>query len=110
MFLQVLGLDPLDPTLFFRAGGTSAGTPQWAALIALADQLAGHRLGLVNDDLYGFARSSHTYARTFHDIRSGTNDFAGIEGYETSRVWDPVTGLGSPRANALVPLLAATGH
>ncbi len=110
VFLQVLGLDPLDPTLFFRAGGTSEGSPQWAGLIALADQLAGHRLGLVNDDLYGFARSSPTYARTFHDIRSGTNDFAGIEGYETSRGWDPVTGLGSPKANVLVPLLAATAH
>ncbi len=108
--LQLLGLDPLDPTLFFRFGGTSAGSPQWAGLIALADQLAGHRLGLVNDDLYRFARSSRTYAQTFHDIRVGTNNFAGIEGFDATKGWDAVTGLGSPKANVLVPLLALGHH
>ena len=33
---------------FFRIGGTSAGSPQWAGLIALTDQMAGGRVGTAN--------------------------------------------------------------
>jgi subtilase family serine protease len=49
---------PADPTVcgvgasvFFLVGGTSAGSPQWAGLIALADQVAGTRVGDVNKTL-----------------------------------------------------------
>jgi subtilase family serine protease len=37
---------------FFVFGGTSAGSPQWAGLIALADQSARDRLGLLNAAIY----------------------------------------------------------
>jgi subtilase family serine protease len=90
-------------------GGTSASAPIWAALIALADQYAGHRLGFVNPAIYGIARSPY-YHRAFHDITSGNNtvQFAPktITGYQAAPGWDPVTGLGSPDAEVLVPLLA----
>jgi hypothetical protein len=33
---------------FFLFGGTSAGSPQWAAIGAMANQVAGHRLGFLN--------------------------------------------------------------
>lgn len=33
------------------SGGTSASTPFWAGIIALADQYAGHSLGFVNSAL-----------------------------------------------------------
>ena len=44
--------------LVFRFGGTSAGSPQWAGLTALADQLAHHRIGAINETLYGLAHGA----------------------------------------------------
>jgi subtilase family serine protease len=38
------------------SGGTSASAPMWAALVALADQRAGHRLGFVNAAIYRIGR------------------------------------------------------
>ncbi len=38
------------------AGGTSEATPLFAGIVAIADQAAGHRLGLLNDSLYAIAR------------------------------------------------------
>lgn len=106
---EQLGYDPADPTIFFIFGGTSAGSPQWAGLVADADQLGHHRVGLINPALYA---ASHTgvYPAVLHDITTGNNDVAEIgTGYDAGRGWDAVTGLGSPRATALVPLLAAAG-
>jgi subtilase family serine protease len=36
----------------FSEGGTSVSTPLWAGIVALGDQLAGHRLGSINPALY----------------------------------------------------------
>ena len=105
---EFFGGDPKDPNSFWLFGGTSAGSPQWAALAAIADQKAGHRLGLLNDDLYRIASSSYLYPKAFHDITSGNNSFDSVTGYQAKAVWDAVTGLGSPNAAVLVPLLA--GH
>lgn len=44
-------------------------------------------------------------AACFHDITVGSNTFDGIGGYNARQGWDPVTGWGTPDANALVPLL-----
>ena len=33
-------------------GGTSEASPIFAGIVALADQVAGHRLGLINPGLY----------------------------------------------------------
>src|SRR4029077_17002453 len=83
-----------------------AGSPQWAALAAIGDQLAGHRLGDINPALYSIANSSSKYRSAFHDITIGNNDVAEIGGgFDTARGWDPVTGLGSPDAAKLLPLL-----
>ncbi len=38
--------------VFFIVGGTSAGSPQWAAIIALANQAAGGPLGFLNPTIY----------------------------------------------------------
>ncbi|HUB23082.1 MAG TPA: S53 family peptidase [Streptosporangiaceae bacterium] len=88
-------------------GGTSAGTPQWAAIAALADQAAGHRLGLLNPALYAIAASSR-YHDAFHDITTGNNswDISLFTGYQARRGWDPASGLGSPNAAHLIKLLA----
>lgn len=103
------GLSP-DYPAFFIFGGTSAGSPQWSALAADADQVAGHDLGGINQSLYQLAQSPPKYAADFNDVTSGNNDVAEINGagYNAGPGWDPVTGLGSPKAASLVPALA--GH
>src|SRR5262249_20338106 len=40
------------PGTFFIFGGTSAGSPQWAGLVALTDQAAHRRVGFINNDIY----------------------------------------------------------
>ena len=102
-------------TLMFTGGvpypaqGTSAATPLWAAVIALADQDAGQHLGFVNPAIYAIARSP-AYHRAFHDVATGDNSVlwpTGVfTGYQAGPGWDPVTGWGSPNAQTLVPLLA----
>lgn len=94
---------------FIGAGGASAAAPLWAAVIALAGQYSGRHLGFVNPAVYQIARSAR-YHQAFHDVTTGTNtvEFATqtITGYQAAPGWDPVTGWGSPNAQALVPLLA----
>src|SRR5581483_8330936 len=42
----------LPTQCYYRFGGTSAGSPQWAAITAIVDQIAGHRVGNINPALY----------------------------------------------------------
>jgi subtilase family serine protease len=83
-------------------GGTSAGSPQWAAMIALVASVFGPQ-GNINPLLYKLL--DHTaYSKVFHDVTTGNNTVAfldangnpvTINGYNAKRGWDPVTGLGS---------------
>jgi subtilase family serine protease len=102
-----IGLAPNDPT-FFLFGGTSAGTPQWSAIAAIADQVAHHRVGDINPTLYRLARRPSSYAANFHDVTTGNNTVAelGGFGYRAGPGWDAVTGLGTPNAAHLVRRLA----
>jgi subtilase family serine protease len=97
----------------YPAQGTSAATPLWAAVIALADQDAGHHLGFVNPAIYAIAHSL-AYHRALHDVTTGDNSVfwpTGLfTGYTAAPGWDPVTGWGSPNAHTLVPLLAHPAH
>jgi subtilase family serine protease len=84
-----------NPPGFYIFGGTSAGSPQMAAELALVNQEYG-RQGDINPILYdGFATAN--YGGYFHDITVGTNALPaiGMAGYSTKVGWDPVTGLGS---------------
>jgi subtilase family serine protease len=91
-------------------GGTSASAPLWAAFMAIADQMAGHPLGFINPALYKLATSS-SYAQDFNDITVGNNtvDVNGtpVQGYPAVQGWDPITGLGTPDAEKLLPGLVA---
>lgn len=96
------------------AGGTSAGAPQWAGLVALADSLAGRDLGDIHTALYRLARSPR-YAADMYDITEGSiKDPPGLSGGEPALHagpgWDPATGLGSPHAASLLPDLAGVGQ
>lgn len=91
-------------------GGTSGAAPVWAALFALADasrDCQGTLIGFANPELYELAgQSQSTY---FNDITMGNNDFtpdgntSGL--YPAGPGYDMASGLGTPKAAALVPAL-----
>jgi subtilase family serine protease len=93
---------------WYMVGGTSAASPQWAGLTALANQGraaagkpsvgTGLRFG-TNQALYALAGgSSYTNPRgDFVDITAGGNGYPAGPGY------DLATGLGSPAVGRLVP-------
>jgi subtilase family serine protease len=103
------------PGAILISGGTSSGSPQWAGIAALANQLGHKRLGLINPYLYlAFGLSKPLYASTFHDITVGTNgitlpDAKGnlltFTGYNAQKGWDATTGWGSPIVSKFVPLI-----
>ncbi|WP_161982141.1 S53 family peptidase [Dictyobacter alpinus] len=90
---------------YYMFGGTSAGAPQWAGLIADANQMARHPLGSINETLYRIGSDPVLYARAFNDITFGDNTQGKIKGYKAGAGWDAVTGWGTPKANILLPLL-----
>jgi len=95
---------------WYVVGGTSSGSPQWAGLIAIADQMAGRDLGYINPALYQIANDPIKYANDYFDVTTGNNQAnPAIPGYNATTGWDAVTGLGTPNvANLLPALIAAT--
>lgn len=93
---------------WYVIGGTSASSPMWAGLVADAAQLAGHSLGLINDDLYALAATPSLYAANYSDIATGNSNQTDptIDGFPAGPGWDAVTGLGTPKADVLIPALA----
>jgi subtilase family serine protease len=77
----------------FQVGGTSAGAPQWAALVDLASQANSKSYGSINANLYKIG--------SYHDITSGSNGF-----FAASVGWDYPTGFGTPDANGIVSALS----
>jgi subtilase family serine protease len=69
-------------TGWFQLGGTSAGSPQWAAIHSLG-------LSISNNNMYSVAKANS--ASYFRDITLGSNG-----GFSASAGFDFVTGLGSP--------------
>lgn len=84
-------------------GGTSASSPCWAGIIAIADQIStqqnGGPLGYIQPGLYSLQ------GKDFHDITQGDNNFAKVTGYQAGTGYDLVTGWGTPMADQLVPAL-----
>jgi subtilase family serine protease len=95
---------------WYVVGGTSASSPQWAGIVAIADQLNGGGLGPINPALYKLANGP-TDAADFNDVIVGNNQVdPSIAGYPATTGWDPSTGLGTPNAANLVPDLVAASH
>jgi subtilase family serine protease len=105
--LYVYDTEPLDRrTGFFQVGGTSAGAPMWAALIAIADQGRARegKTPPTRAPLDGAADALPAlYALPrydFHDVTAGGNSAgASRPGY------DLATGLGSPIADRVIAAL-----
>jgi subtilase family serine protease len=95
---------------WYVIGGTSVACPEWAGMVAIADQIHGGGLGLINPTLYSIASNPAQYADDYFDITTGNNQLdPSIPGYPATTGWDPVTGLGTPNAANLLPDLAAGG-
>lgn len=88
-------------TGWFEVGGTSAGAPQWSALVAIANQ----GRALANESSLSGASQTlpalyNMSASDFHDITSGTS--TGTPNYTAGPGYDLVTGRGTPLANLVV--------
>jgi len=89
---------------FYNVGGTSEGAPQWAGIVAIANQYADHPLGFLNPSLYKIGKS-HLHKKSFHDVTVGTNTINGVTGYNATTGWDLSTGWGTPNVDGLVKAL-----
>jgi len=82
-------------------GGTSAAAPLWAGMLALFSKSLGKPVGFLNPLLY-----SNT--NLLNDITSGNNACPASTGYSATSGWDACTGLGTPKATALLNQIIAS--
>jgi subtilase family serine protease len=87
-------------------GGTSEASPEFAGIVAMADQVAGHRIGLLNPLLYQMQEGHDGLV----DVTSGNNTFGGVEGFTAGPGYDLASGLGTVDAAQFVPALASLSH
>ncbi|TFK64203.1 tripeptidyl peptidase A [Pluteus cervinus] len=84
-------------------GGTSAAAPALAGFIALLNEVRLRQgrppLGFLNPFIYSIGSSGFT------DILSGHNSGCGTPGFNVTKGWDPVTGLGTPNFGRLKNLV-----
>lgn len=85
-------------------GGTSEATPEFAGIVAIADQVAGKGLGDLDTALYGMETAG---ARGIVDVTSGNNSFNGVTGYRAVKGYDMASGIGTVDAANFVPELVA---
>jgi kumamolisin len=94
-FTGYLLYDPLaSPALQSGWGGTSFGAAQMNGAAALIDQYAGHRVGLWNPAIYGFAVSASSPFTPLPAQGTGNDNlyYTGTPG----QVFNPGSGLGYP--------------
>jgi subtilase family serine protease len=92
--------------------GTSEATPLFAGIVALADQVAGHPLGLINSALYTMAAR---HLPGLVDVTSGNNAVSFTQGGRSHTVpgfaagagYDLASGLGTVNAAEFVSELAS---
>ena len=95
---------------WYPSCGTSVVTPLFAGVIALADQEAGHPLGLINPALYAL---SALRAAGIVDITKGDNtvsftqdgELQTVKGFPALRGYDLASGVGTVDAAKFIPEL-----
>jgi len=93
-------------TGWFQVGGTSIGPPQWSALIAIANSLRArdNKPALTGAQGFLYDAVQNSEGITFHDIANGADGNCGKE-CRARPGYDYLTGLGTPRADLLIPML-----
>jgi subtilase family serine protease len=102
------------PAGWYPTCGTSEASPEFAGIVALADQVAGHGLGLINPALY---RLSAQNAPGLVDVTTGNNTVTltqegntyTVNGYSAGTGYDLASGVGTVYAPDFVPELAKIG-
>jgi subtilase family serine protease len=97
---------------WYPACGTSEAAPLFAGVVALADQVAGHPLGLINPALYEL---SAEHAPGIVDVTSGSNTVSfgqsgqqhTVTGFSARSGYSLAAGVGTVDAATFVPELAA---
>ncbi|HEY4916715.1 MAG TPA: hypothetical protein VIH92_07380, partial [Solirubrobacteraceae bacterium] len=94
--------------------GTSEATPLFSGVVAIADQIAGHSLGLINPRMYQLEKEGGNTGIV--DVTSGNNTYVELEeegnpeltikGYGAKPGYDLVTGLGTVDAFSFAHALA----
>lgn len=104
VYTAVLVYESFDPANagFYFYGGTSSGSPQWAAATADLVQAAGHRLGNIRGSLSDWAAAGALYDVTAGDDKTPTYD----GGYAAGPGWDAPTGYGTPDVGKLISLVS----
>ena len=101
-----------EPPGWYPTCGTSEATPLFAGVVALADQVAHHPLGLINPALYLMAAQ---HLPGLVDVTSGGNTVSftqnsrlhTVHGFTAGPGYDLASGLGTVNAAQFVPELAA---
>jgi subtilase family serine protease len=100
-----------QPAGWYVACGTSEATPLFAGIVALADQVAHHSLGLINPALYKLLAE---HAPGLVDVTKGNNTVAftqngtlfTVKGFSAGPDYDLASGVGTINAALFVPELA----
>ena len=103
------------PAGFYLIGGTSEASPEFSGIIAIADQMAGHGLGLINPALYAMeaagapglvdvTRGNNTVTFPQNGATHTVHGWAAVDGY------DLASGVGTVNAALFVPELVAAVH
>ena len=91
---------------WFQVGGTSAGAPQWAALMAITNsqRAAVRKANLTSTDATLYSTAKTNLGNYFHAVTTGTNGSCGVL-CDALAGYDYVTGLGTPQSKVLVAAL-----
>ncbi|KAI0858825.1 peptidase S8/S53 domain-containing protein [Xylaria cubensis] len=85
----------------YGVGGTSASAPIFASIVNLLNEeriaIGKGPIGFLNPTLY-------KHPQAFNDITIGNNPGCGTGGFNATPGWDPVTGLGTPNYEKLLPI------
>jgi subtilase family serine protease len=111
--VSVYGSYQADQAGWSLTCGTSEATPEFAAIVALADQVAGRPLGLINPTLYALLAR---HASGLVDVTLGNNTVSfyqgtsvkpdKVTGFDARKGYDLVTGVGTVNAASFVYELA----
>jgi subtilase family serine protease len=100
-----------QPPGWYPVCGTSESTPLFAGIVSLADQVAGHPLGLINPALY-FMSEHHlpgivpvTSGNNTVSFSQGGKEYT-IKGYNAKPVYSLAAGVGTVNGALFVPELA----